>query len=165
MRRASRKNKFSKQLRKAISARQRVKNCPAAIAARWTVASNCSEKTRSPAVSAAGLFCCVTSNYFPNRRGGWCFAFLAAFYYFVDVRGKKRPVFPLVVVGMNSIAAYCLSWLVAELVEKALYRHLGHAPFALFGTAYAPLLHGSATLAILWGILLWMHRRSLFLRL
>jgi heparan-alpha-glucosaminide N-acetyltransferase len=97
--------------------------------------------------------------------GGWCFLFLAAFYYFVDVRGQKRPVFALVVIGMNSIAAYCLSWLVMELVEKALYRHFGHTPFLIFGTAYEPLLHGSATLALLWWILFWMHRRQLFLRI
>ncbi|WP_309719626.1 DUF5009 domain-containing protein [Armatimonas sp.] len=97
--------------------------------------------------------------------GGWCFVFLTAFYYLVDVRGQKRLVFPLVVIGTNSIAAYCLSWLFVELIEKALYRHLGHTPFAIFGVAYEPLLHGAATLTILWGILFWMHRRQLFLRI
>ena len=97
--------------------------------------------------------------------GGWCFVFLTAFYYLVDVWGQKRLVFALVVIGTNSIAAYCLSWLFVELIEKALYRHLGHAPFAIFGVAYEPLLHGAATLTILWGILFWMHRRQLFLRI
>lgn len=97
--------------------------------------------------------------------GGWCFLFLAGFYYLVEIRGKQRAVFALEVIGKNSIAAYCLSWLVAELIEKALYRHLGHAPFALFGTTYEPLLHGSATLVLLWLILLWMYRRQLFLRI
>ena len=97
--------------------------------------------------------------------GGWCFTFLSAFYYLVDVRGHTRPVFPLVVIGMNSIAAYCLSWQVAELIEKALYRHFGHGPFEILGAAYEPLLHGSVTLALLWWILFWMYRRSLFLRI
>ena len=97
--------------------------------------------------------------------GGWCLLFLAGFYYLVDVLGKKRTVFPLVVIGMNSIAAYCLAEVVAEPVEKALYRHFGHAPFALLGAAYEPLLHGSTTLAILWAILFWMYRRQLFLKI
>ena len=97
--------------------------------------------------------------------GGWCLLFLAAFYFLVEIRGRKKAVFPLVVIGTNSIAAYCLSWLVASLVEKALYRHFGHAPFAIFGAAYEPLLHGAATLSILWLLLFWMHRRQLFLRI
>lgn len=97
--------------------------------------------------------------------GGWCLLFLAGFYYLVDVLGKKRAVFPLVVIGMNSIAAYCLAEVAAEPVEKALYRHFGHAPFTILGTTYEPLLHGLATLTLLWLILLWMHKRSLFLRI
>lgn len=97
--------------------------------------------------------------------GGWCLLFLAGFYYLVDVLGKKRLVFPLVVIGMNSIAAYCLAEVAAEPIEKALYRHFGHTPFAILGSAYEPLLHGSTTLAILWAILFWMYRRQLFLKI
>jgi predicted acyltransferase len=44
---------------------------------------------------------------------GWALLMLAAFYYALDVarwRGRLRPwAMPLVVVGMNSIAAYCIS--------------------------------------------------------
>lgn len=97
--------------------------------------------------------------------GGWCLLFLAGFVALVDGAKKERLVFPLLVIGQNSIAAYCLSWLVAEGVEKALYRHLGHAPFLIFGAAYEPLLHGGATLGILWLLLFWMHRRQIFLRI
>lgn len=97
--------------------------------------------------------------------GGWCLLFLAGFYYVVDILGKKRLVLPLIVIGMNSIAAYCLSWQVAGLIEKALFRHFGHAPFAILGATYEPLLHGTATLSLLWLILFWMYRRQLFLRI
>jgi len=97
--------------------------------------------------------------------GGWCLFFLAGFYYVVDIFGKKRLVFPLIVIGMNSIAAYCLSWQVAGQIEKALFRHFGHALFAILGATYEPLLHGTATLSLLWLILFWMYRRQLFLRI
>ena len=41
--------------------------------------------------------------------GGVCFLFCAAFSWLVDVKKKRGWVFPLIVVGMNSIAAYTLS--------------------------------------------------------
>src|SRR6185312_16661184 len=43
--------------------------------------------------------------------GGCCFLLLAGFYAVIDATGKKRWSFPLVVIGMNSIAAYCLAHL------------------------------------------------------
>ena len=38
--------------------------------------------------------------------GGICFLFLAAFCWVIDVKGFRKWAFPLVVIGMNSIAAY-----------------------------------------------------------
>ena len=37
---------------------------------------------------------------------GWVVLILAAYYYVVDLRGHRRWTFPLLVVGMNSIAMY-----------------------------------------------------------
>src|SRR5262249_34421801 len=41
--------------------------------------------------------------------GGWCFLALAGLYYLMDVRGYQAWAFPLAVLGMNSIAVYCLA--------------------------------------------------------
>src|SRR5262249_6731728 len=41
--------------------------------------------------------------------GGWCFLMLAGFYATLDVVGLRAWAFPLRVIGMNSIAAYCLA--------------------------------------------------------
>jgi predicted acyltransferase len=41
--------------------------------------------------------------------GGWTFLFLAFFYWVIEMRGFRRWAFPLVVVGMNSIAAYVIA--------------------------------------------------------
>ena len=38
---------------------------------------------------------------------GWCFLFLATFYWIIDVKEMRGWAFPLIVVGMNSIAMYC----------------------------------------------------------
>ncbi len=44
--------------------------------------------------------------------GGWCFLFLAGFYAVLDLVGFRFWAFPLQVIGMNSIAAYCMAELV-----------------------------------------------------
>ncbi len=97
--------------------------------------------------------------------GGWCFLFLAGFYAIIDLLGIRFWAFPLRVIGMNSIAAYCMSALFEDFIEKNLYTHLGHRPFQALGAPYEPLLHGAATLLVLWLILFWMYRRKIFLRI
>lgn len=97
--------------------------------------------------------------------GGICFWMLAAFRYLVDIRGWSKPAFPLVVIGVNSIAAYVMSWFFVSMIEDALYRHFGKAPFEVFGHAYETLLHGGATLVLVWGILYWMQKNKIFLRI
>ncbi|MCK8493269.1 hypothetical protein M0L20_15485 [Spirosoma sp. RP8] len=97
--------------------------------------------------------------------GGWCFWLLALFYYVIDVAGRRGWAFPLVVVGMNSIAIYCLVHLIDRFIINSLYTHLGHGPFQIFGPAYEQLLMGAVTLGIFYFILRWMYRRKLFIRI
>jgi len=97
--------------------------------------------------------------------GGWCFLLLAGFYTLVDVGGCKRGVFPLVVIGMNSIAAYCIAHLFEGFVSSSLATHLPTNAFKVFGEAYEPILHGIAVLFIMWLLLFWMYRRKIFLRI
>jgi heparan-alpha-glucosaminide N-acetyltransferase len=97
--------------------------------------------------------------------GGWCFLLLAAFYAATDVAGWKRWAFPLVVIGTNSIATYCMcaSFIKPE-VHKMVGRHVGWRTFEVFGPEYAVLLHGAATVGVLWLVLLWMYRRKVFIK-
>ena len=97
--------------------------------------------------------------------GGWCFWLMALFYYVIDVAKKKAWAFPLVVVGMNSIAIYCLVHLIDRFIVTSLYTHLGHRLFQFLGPAYEPLLIGLATLGIFYLILRWMYQRHLFIRI
>jgi len=97
--------------------------------------------------------------------GGWCFLLLAGFYAVIDLWGRKGWSFPLVVIGMNSIAAYCIAHLFDSFIGKALTINLGQNTFKLFGDAYEPLVHGAAVLFFLWLILFWMYRRKIFLKI
>jgi heparan-alpha-glucosaminide N-acetyltransferase len=97
--------------------------------------------------------------------GGVCFLFLAAFSWIIDIKGYRKWSFFLIVVGVNSIAAYLIAHLFERFIASSLHTHLGDRIFQVFGTAYQPFLFGSAILLIYWLILLWMHNRKIFLRI
>ena len=97
--------------------------------------------------------------------GGMCFLFLAGFSWVIDVKGYRKWAFPLVVVGMNSIAAYLIAHLFEDFITSSFRIHLGDRPFMVLGPALYPLLLGSAVLLMYWFILLWMYRRKLFLKI
>jgi predicted acyltransferase len=96
--------------------------------------------------------------------GGVCFLFLSAFSWVIEMKGCKRWSFPLLVIGMNSIAAYLIAHLCEEFVASSLRINLGAKPFAVLGAGLQPLLFGAAMLLIYWLMLLWMFRRKIFLR-
>jgi predicted acyltransferase len=97
--------------------------------------------------------------------GGWCFLILGGAYQVIDALGYRRWAFPLIVIGMNSIAAYCLFEVGARFVGKSLDTHLGDRVFAFLGDAYLPFLRGVAVVLVLWLVLFWMYRRRIFLRI
>jgi len=96
--------------------------------------------------------------------GGICFLFVAGFCWVVEVKGFKKWAFPLVVVGMNSIAAYLIAHLFPGFIVDTFRIHLGTHAFQMFGAALEPLVRGTAILLVYWWILFWMYRRKLFLR-
>jgi heparan-alpha-glucosaminide N-acetyltransferase len=97
--------------------------------------------------------------------GGWCFLLLAGLYLIIDIMGFKFWAFPLVVIGMNSIGAYCIAHLFEGFIIKNLTTHLGQNTFKIFGDPYGPFVHGAAVLLVFWLILFWMYRRKIFLRI
>ncbi len=97
--------------------------------------------------------------------GGFCFLFTAFFYQVLDVRGHKRWALPLIVLGTNSIAAYCLFEALMGPIAEALVRHLPAAAFDALGPIYRQTLVGAAALLVIWTILFWMQRRRIFLRI
>ncbi len=135
---------------------------------RWLVAAGLAGLASGWLVGALGICPVVKRIWTPSFTlwsGGWCFLFLAAFSEVIDVLGRRGWAFPLIVIGTNSIAAYCMNWLFVRFIEASLQTHLGESVFHALGDAYAPLLTGIAVLAVVWLILYWMYRRRLFLRI
>ncbi len=109
---------------------------------------------------------------------GWAFWLLAGFYWLVDMRGCRWLVFPLAVVGLNSIAMYCMSQLIKDWIGDKLYQ----VTLAIEGTAgldtgvisgwlddgtfpYAPILDYSLRLFVMWCVCYWLYRKRLFIRI
>jgi len=97
--------------------------------------------------------------------GGWCFLLLAGFCWAIETRGYRRWAFPLVVIGLNSIAAYLIAHLFEDFIATSFQIHLGQGIFATFGAALEPFVRGVIVLAVYWAMLYWLYRRKLFLRI
>lgn len=97
--------------------------------------------------------------------GGACFLLLAGFSWVIDVKRYRKWTFPLVVIGMNSIAAYLIAHLFDRFIPDSLRIHLGPKFFEFAGAGLEPLMQGIAILLTYWLILFWMYRRKIFLRI
>ena len=98
--------------------------------------------------------------------GGICFLFLAFFYGVIDMAGKKKWSYFLMVIGANSIAAYVMAdGGIRSLIHQSLYIHLGQNFDKLFGVPYAPLISGGITLFLLWLILNWLYKKKIFIKI
>ena len=51
--------------------------------------------------------------------GGWCLLLTAAFYVVIEIWNRRAWAFGLLVIGMNSIAAYCIAHLFDDFISKA----------------------------------------------
>jgi predicted acyltransferase len=95
----------------------------------------------------------------------------------IDVGGRKRWAFPLVVFGMNSIAAYFMaSWLSPD-VRKAIAPFVGTLTkppewVAAVGSpdwlvrlfVAGPVVIAVLTTLVIWLICLWLYRRKIFFK-
>jgi predicted acyltransferase len=96
---------------------------------------------------------------------GWCCLILAAFYGIVDVLGFKRWTFPLAVVGMNSIAMYCMAQLLDDWTADTIRTHTTPKVFDTFGEVYVPALEANLVGLVFWLICFWMYKQRIFVRI
>ncbi len=102
---------------------------------------------------------------FTLYSGGCVLLILSGFYALMEWKNWHRWAFPLMVVGMNSIAIYVITWTMEGFFLGAVNRHIGTAFFTLLGPAFEATLRGAVVMAIFWLILFWMYRRKIFLRI
>lgn len=135
---------------------------------RWMIVAGIAALFAGWLLNALGICPVVKRIWTPSWvlfSGGWCFLLLALFYAIIDKFDIKKWSFPLVVIGMNSIAAYCIAHLFDGFIHENLKIHLGQDFFQLFGPGYEAFFHGAAVLFGFWLILFWMYRRRIFLRI
>lgn len=96
---------------------------------------------------------------------GWCLLILAGLFGLVDVLQYRRWTFPLIVVGMNSIAIYSMGMLLKGWVRETLKTHFGADIFLMLGPLYEPMVRFTLTGLVFWMICWWMYRRKIFLRI
>ena len=97
--------------------------------------------------------------------GGMCFFFLTAFAWIIDAKGYRRWALPLVVVGVNSMAAYLIAHLCEDFIISSLHTDLGYKPFQILGSGLEPLLLGIAVMLIYWLMLYWLYRKKIYIRI
>ncbi|MGV3587325.1 MAG: acyltransferase family protein [Adhaeribacter sp.] len=97
--------------------------------------------------------------------GGWCFLLLTFFYGLIDVANYRKWAFPLMVIGMNSIAAYIIADGLGSFISGSLYIHLGQDFDKIFGLPYASLVKGTLVLLIEFYVLYWMYKKKIFIKI
>jgi predicted acyltransferase len=98
--------------------------------------------------------------------GGICFLFLAMFYGLIDMKDRKKGTFFLMVIGVNSIAAYVIAdGGMRNVINDSLFIHLGKNFDQILGPAYATLISGGLVLFFEWPILYWMYKKKLFIKI
>jgi len=98
--------------------------------------------------------------------GGICFLFLAMFYGLIDMKDRKKGTFFLMVIGVNSIAAYVIAdGGMRNVINDSLFIHLGKNFDQILGPAYATLISGGLVLFLEWLILYWMYKKKLFIKI
>jgi predicted acyltransferase len=91
---------------------------------------------------------------------GWSCLLFLAFYWLTDVQRLRGWALPLIVIGVNALAAYLLPTIVpvgriVGTFTKPLARHLGE---------FGPVLTTGAIVLTGWLFLFWLYRRRIFLR-
>ncbi|MBM4067411.1 MAG: DUF5009 domain-containing protein [Planctomycetes bacterium] len=96
---------------------------------------------------------------------GWCCLILAGLYSVCDVLQQRWWTFPLVVVGVNSIAIYCMGQLLVPWTIRTYKTHLGQDFFLGWGTLNQPAMQSIFAGLFFWLVCLWMYRNKVFIRI
>jgi heparan-alpha-glucosaminide N-acetyltransferase len=99
---------------------------------------------------------------FTFYSAGWVFLMLAAFYWLVEVRGWRKPMFPLLILGMNSIFVYSVSMVLYSWLDRAVGVFSGRFAFA---GVLSPVFQATAVLMVMWYLCYWLYKRKIFLRI
>ena len=93
---------------------------------------------------------------------GWVLFMLIGFYAVVEVLGYRKWIFPLTVVGMNSIFIYFVS----EVLFRWLDRAVGVFTFNYnFIGTLAPVAQATTVVLVMWYFCYWLYKRRIFFKI
>ncbi|MCI0421435.1 MAG: hypothetical protein L0312_19790, partial [Acidobacteria bacterium] len=99
---------------------------------------------------------------FTLYSAGWVFLLLLVFYWLVEVRGWHKPMFPLLVFGMNSIFIYSVSIVLYGWLDRAV--SVFTSRFVFMGSL-APVFQATAVLLVMWCVCYWLYQRRIFFKI
>jgi predicted acyltransferase len=95
---------------------------------------------------------------------GWCCLILMGFYGIIDVGGLRRWAWPLVVVGINSIAIYFMGQTLRGHTNR-FWHGVASDAFTLVGPVWEPMLEATLTGMLFWLVCLWLYKQKIFIRI
>jgi heparan-alpha-glucosaminide N-acetyltransferase len=101
---------------------------------------------------------------FAIYAAGWTCLFMAGFYFLIDMMQWRRWCFPLVVVGMNSIAMYVMASPFLTVPVQNSLKPVLTVPLADFPNL-KPIIEAALVLVVLWGFCYWLYRRKIFFKI
>jgi len=99
---------------------------------------------------------------FTFYSAGWVILMLMAFYWVVEVKQIKRWIFPLLVLGMNSIFIYSFSQVLRGWLDRGLAVFTGN--FKFLGASGA-IPQNLLVLGAMWYLCYWLYKRKIFFRI
>ncbi|MDF2157485.1 DUF5009 domain-containing protein [Algoriphagus sp. CAU 1675] len=109
----------------------------------------------------------ISTTAFVFASGGLALLSLAFFYWWVDIKNRRKGIFIFLIVGMNSIFIY----LFAEVLgHRWLFQFLeifttGFLSWMGFGEHGLALITAFATLGAMWGLCYFLYRKGIFFRI
>ena len=98
--------------------------------------------------------------------GGICLLVLCMLHAVIDLAKWQKWAFPFIVVGVNPITFYVMSWTLVDAVNSNLRRHLGTSFFnAIGGSTFGPLVGTLCMVLVLWLVVYWMYKRKVYVRI
>ena len=125
----------------------------------WAIAALAAGLALAPAIPIVKR---IWTASFTLYSAGWVLLLMLGFIWLVEVRGYRKLVFPLVVVGMNSIFVYVIFQMFRRGVDNMVGAVTGK--FVWLGTL-APVAQATLTLAVIWYFCYWLYQRKIFFKL
>ncbi len=98
---------------------------------------------------------------FTLYSAGWVLLMMLGFILVIDVWGKRRWAFPLLVVGMNSIFIYSAGFLIKGSINHWVSAFSGD--FKFIGKL-APVAQSCAVMLVLWYFCYWLYKHKIFIK-